>query len=57
MCIAFVFFLKNQNILLEKAVLNFRSLIHSYVYIHIALCYQDLYLQESCHHLAMAHSV
>ena len=27
---------------------NYISLIHSYVYIHIALCYQELYLQDTC---------
>ena len=27
---------------------NFISLIHFYVYIHIALCYQELYIQDSC---------
>ena len=42
MCNAFVFCLKKQYLFfLEKAVL-----IHSYVYIYIALCYQELYLQS-----------
>ena len=36
---------------------NIISLNHSYVYIHIALCYQELYLQDSCYNLAMPHSV
>ena len=37
---------------------NFISLIYYYVYIHIALCHQDLYLQDSCsNNLAMPHSV
>ena len=30
---------------------DFISLNHSYVYIHIALCYQELYLQDSCNNL------
>ena len=39
MCNAFVFCLKKQDIFLEKSCvdLDFISLIHSYVYIHIAL--------------------
>ena len=43
---AFVFCLKKQDIFGGNAVLIlfFISLIHSYVYIHIALCYQELYL-------------
>ena len=58
MCNAFVFCLKKQDIFLEIAVLifNFISLIHSYVYIHIALCNQELYLQDSCNNLAIPHS-
>ena len=45
--------------ILEKSCVdfNFISLTHSYVYIHIALCYQELYLQDSCNSLAMPHSV
>ena len=43
---------------LEKSCVdfNFISLIHSYVYIHIALCYQELYLQDYCYYLAIPHS-
>ena len=46
-------------IFLKKAVLilDFTSLIHLYVYIHIALCYQEFYLQGSCNDLAMPHTV
>ena len=48
MCNAFVFCLKKEDIFLEKAVLiYFMPLVYSYVYIHIALCYQQLYLQVS----------
>ena len=36
---------------------NFISLIHSYVYIHIALCYKESYLRDSGNNLAMPHSV
>ena len=59
MCNAFVFCLKKQDIFLEKSYvdLNFILLVHSYVYKHIALCYQELYLQDSCKYLAMPHSV
>ena len=60
MCNAFVFCLKKQDIFfLEKKCFefNFISLIHSYVYVHIALCYQELYLQDSCNNLVIPHSV
>ena len=65
MCNAFVFGLKKRDIFffggggggVGCADFNFISLIHSYVYIHIALCYQELYLQNSCNNLAMPHSV
>ena len=59
MCNAFVFCLKKQAIFFRKscADFNFISHIHSYVYIHIALCSHELYLQDSCHNLAMPHSV
>ena len=60
MCNAFVFCQKKQYIFLEKAVctdFNFKSLIHACVYIHIALCYQELYLQDSCNNLAMPYSI
>ena len=50
-CNAFVllfFCLKKQDICFRKSCVdfNFISLIHSYVYIHIALCYQELYIQD-----------
>ena len=45
------FFLKNC------ADFSFISLIHSCVYMHIALCYQELYLQDSRNYLTMPHSV
>ena len=56
---AFVFCLKKQDIFFRKSCVDFDfiSLIHSYVYIHIALCYQEFYLQDSCNYLAMLHSV
>ena len=56
---AFVFCLKKQDIFFRKSFVdfNFISPIHSYVYIHTALCYQELYLQDSCNNLAMPHSV
>ena len=56
---AFDFCLKKQDIFFRKSFVdfNFISLIHSYVYIHIALCYQELYLQDSCKNLTMPHSV
>ena len=60
MCNAFACCLKKQDIFLEKKScvdFNFISLIHSYVYMHIALCYQELDLQDSCNNLAMPHSV
>ena len=55
---AFVFCLKKQDISFRKNCVdfNFISLIHSYVNIHIALCYQELYLQDSFNNLAMPHS-
>ena len=58
MCNAFVFCLKKQDNFRKSCVdFNFISLIHSYVYVHIALCYQELYLQDSSNNLAMPHSV
>ena len=50
MCNAFVFCLKKQDIFLEKAVLIL-ILYHLFILmfiqcIHIALCYQELYLQD-----------
>ena len=44
---------------LEKSCVdfNFILLIHFYVYIHIALCYQELYLHDYYNNLAMPHSV
>ena len=48
MCNAF-FLSEEANFLKKKCFVdsNFISLIHSYVYIHIALCYQELYLLDS----------
>ena len=59
MCNAFLFCLKKQDIFLKKNCVdfNFISLNYSYVYIHTALCYQELYLQDSRNNLAMPHSV
>ena len=59
MCNAFVFCLKKQDIFFRKSCFdfNFISLIHSYVYIYIALCYQELYLKDSRNNLAGPHSV
>ena len=62
MCNAFVFCLKKQDIFFwggggSCVDFNFITLIHSYVYLHIALCYQELYLQDSYNNLAMPHSV
>ena len=50
MCNVFVFCLKKQYIYFFKSFVDFEfiSLIHSYVYINIALCYQEFYLQVSC---------
>ena len=56
MCNAFVFHLKKQDIFFRNSCVdfNFISLIHSYVY--IALCYQELDLQNfSYNDLAMRH--
>ena len=55
LCNAFVFCLKKQNIFFRKSCVdfNFISLIHSYVYIHKALCYQKLYLKDTYNSLAM----
>ena len=51
--------MKKQDIFLKKNCVDFNSisLIHSYGYTHLALCYQELYLQDSCNDLAMPHSV
>ena len=46
MCKAFVFCLKKQDIFLKKQCcvdFDFISLIHSYLFMHIALCYQEFY--------------
>ena len=58
-CNAFVFCLKKQDIFFRKRCVDFYliSHTHSYVYIYIALCYQELYLQDSCNNLAISHSV
>ena len=59
MCNAFVFYLKKQDIFLKKSCVDFDfiSLVFSYAYIHIALCYQEFCLQDSCYNLAMLNSV
>ena len=53
------FFLKKQDVCFRKSCVdfNFISHVHSYVYIHIALCYQELYFQDSCNNLAMPESI
>ena len=57
MCNAFVFYLKKQDIVFKSSVdFDFISHIHFFsVYIHIALCYQEFCLQDSCNNLAMPH--
>ena len=58
MCNAFVFYLKKQDIFSKRSVdFDLISVIHSYLYIHIALCYLEFCLQDSCNILAMQHSV
>ena len=58
MCNTFVFSLKKQGFLFRKSCVDFNFIthIHSYVYIHIAFCYQELYLKDSCNSLAMPQS-
>ena len=59
MCNVFVFCLNKQDIFCEKALLIL-ILYHLFILmfnVHIALCYQELYLQDSCNNLAMPHSV
>ena len=53
-----VFLSKEDRYFFRKKCVDFIciSLIHSYVYIHIALCYQELYFKDSCNNLAMPHS-
>ena len=54
LCNVFVFYMKKQDFFLKKKScvdFHFISLIHSYVYIHIALCYQELCLEDSCNNL------
>ena len=48
------FFLSEEARYLKKSCVDFDfiSLILSYVYIHIALCYQEFCLQDSCNNLA-----
>ena len=52
---ASVFCLEKQDIYFIKKCVDFDfiSLIHSYVYIHIVLLYQELYLQDSCNNVSM----
>ena len=58
MCNAFVFYLKKQDMFLKSCVdFDFISHIHSYVYIHIALCKQEFCLQDSCNNLACTFSI
>ena len=58
MCNAFVVYLKKQYIFLKSHVdFDFKSLIYSYVYIHIALYYQEFCLQDSCNNLACTFNV
>ena len=54
---AFVFYLRKQDSFKSCVDFDFISRIHSYVYIHIALCYQEFCLQGSCNNLAMPHFV
>ena len=48
MCNAFGSVWRSKIFFFRKSCVDFDfiSLIHSYVYIHIALCYQGLYLQD-----------
>ena len=48
-----IFFLEKKNCVDFNCI----SLIHSHVYLHIALCYKELYFKDSCNNLAMPHSV
>ena len=58
LCVMHLFLSEEARYFLEKAVLILILYhIHSYVYIHFALCYQELYLQASFNNLAMPHSV
>ena len=57
MCNAFVAYLKKQDIKKSFVDFDFISLIHSYVYINIALCYQEFCLQDSCSNLACTFSI
>ena len=56
-CNAFVFPLKKQDFKKSCLDFDFISLIHSYVYMNIALCYQEFYFHVSCNRLVMPHSV
>ena len=59
LCVMHLFLSEEARLFFSKSCVdfNFISLIHSYDYIHIARCYQELYLQDSCNNLAMPHSV
>ena len=48
------FFSIRRSKIFKKSCVDFDfiSLILSYVYIHIALCYQEFCLQDSCYNLA-----
>ena len=59
LCVMHLFLSEEARYFFRKSCVdfNFISFIHSYVYIHFALCYQELYLQASFNNLAMPHSV
>ena len=58
MCNAFVFCLKKQGIFCVKSCADFNYITYSFLCLYtVALCYQELYLQDSCNNLAMPHSV
>ena len=58
LCVMHLFSAWRSKIFFRKSCVdfNFISLIHSYIYIHISLSYQELYLQDSWNNLARSHS-
>ena len=59
MCNAFFLSEEARYFFLKKGCVDFDfiSLIHYYYYKHIAHCYQEFYLQDSCYNLTVLHSV
>ena len=55
LCVIHLFSIRRSKIFKKESCVDFDfiSLIDSYVYIHIALCYQEFSLQDSCNNLAM----